>query len=337
MKLNVCLIYRQVICFGLLAIDKTQKGIKMHDLFGTEIKNKSLCSKFIIPPFSILNSRSGIWQNRKMMWRTLGIKGEKGRDAANSQEWAVFSIAPHKNTESAEKIAACGDQPTVFDPVLCELIYTWFCKSNGQIVDPFAGGSVRGIVASILGYKYWGCDLSHEQIDENIKQSKDICKKQPKYICGDSLKHLNDAPEADLIMSCPPYGNLEKYSDHPRDLSNMDYHAFVFAYKRIILKACKKLKNNSFACFVVGDFRDKNGFYRNFVSETINAFKEQKLELYNEAILVQMVGSGSLRANSYFEASRKMVKMHQNVLVFIKGDPKKATEEIKARRTNGQK
>ncbi len=36
---------------------------------------------------------------------------------------------------------------SIFDPVLCELAYRWFCPPGGLILDPFAGGSVRGIVA----------------------------------------------------------------------------------------------------------------------------------------------------------------------------------------------
>ena len=39
---------------------------------------------------------------------------------------------------------------SIFDPVLCELVYRWFCPSKGKILDPFAGGSVRGIVAAHL-------------------------------------------------------------------------------------------------------------------------------------------------------------------------------------------
>ena len=59
---------------------------------------------------------------------------------------------------------------SIFDPVLCELVYRWFCPAGGALLDPFAGGSVRGIVASKLGLKYTGIDLSERQIAENRKQ-----------------------------------------------------------------------------------------------------------------------------------------------------------------------
>jgi len=35
------------------------------------------------------------------------------------------------------------------------------------VLDPFAGGSVRGIVASRLGYRYVGIELRQEQVEAN--------------------------------------------------------------------------------------------------------------------------------------------------------------------------
>ncbi len=208
------------------------------------------------------------------------------------------------------------------------------------MVDPFAGGSVRGVVAKALNRKYWGCDLRGEQVKANIKNAEDIFEGYDgetldifgggdlQWVCGDSMKELDNAPEADYIFSCPPYGDLEVYSDSPDDLSNMEYHTFIAAYKRIILRAVKRLKNDRFACFVVGDFRDKKGFYRNFVSETINAFESAGALLYNEAILATSVGTACMRVTKQFNAGRKLAKTHQNVLVFCKGDWRAATKAV---------
>jgi hypothetical protein len=76
----------------------------------------------------------------------------------------------------------------------------------------------------------------------------------------------------------------------------------------------------------VGDVRDNKGIYRNFVSDTIDAFQRAGLSYYNEAILVTAVGSLPIRVGRQFEAGRKLGKTHQNVLVFVKGDAKKATQ-----------
>jgi len=217
---------------------------------------------------------------------------------------------------------------SVFDPVLCELAYRWFCPVGGVVIDPFAGGSVRGIVASKLGRSYIGVDLRIEQVEANRLQADRICQAPaPEWIEGDSLKivDLLGDRRGDFLFSCPPYADLERYSDDVRDLSTMDYDAFLAAYRGIIAASAKLLKDDRFACFVVGDVRDKLGLYRNFPGHTIDAFHAAGLRLYNEAILVTQAGSLPVRAGKQFETSRKLGKTHQNCLVFVKGDPRKAT------------
>ena len=199
-----------------------------------------------------------------------------------------------------------------------------------MILDPFAGGSVRGIVASKLGRHYVGIDLRQEQIEANVVQGAAITPdNEPVWVVGDSQDADTIAPgQYDFVFTCPPYADLERYSDDPRDISTMDYAAFMDAYRVIVAKSIAMLKPDCFACVVVGDIRDKRGIYRNFVSDTIGAFQDAGALFYNEAILVTAVGSLSIRVGKQFTASRKLGKTHQNVLVFIKGDPKKATEAI---------
>jgi DNA modification methylase len=215
-----------------------------------------------------------------------------------------------------------GSGTSIFDPVLCELLYHWFCPPAGQVLDPFAGGSVRGIVAAHMGRKYWGCDLREEQLAANREQAAIICPTNPPtWFCGDSTTEISDhAPYSDFIFSCPPYGDLERYSDDPKDLSTMEYPKFVTAYRTIVAAACGRLAHNRFAAFVVGEFRDGRGHYRNFVGDTVEAFRAAGLRYYNEAILITAVGSLPLRVGKQFSAGRKLGKTHQNVLIFLKGD-----------------
>jgi len=187
-------------------------------------------------------------------------------------------------------------------------------------------------VASILGYDYEGVDLRKEQIEANYKNANEVL---PSFTgVGKINWHTGDSSQidkivdckADLIFSCPPYADLEVYSDDPKDLSNMDYDKFLEAYRTIIQKSCDMLNDNRFAVFVVGEVRNKQGLYYNFVSHTIQAFQDAGLHLYNEIILVNMIGSLAMRAGKQFNNSRKIGKQHQNVLVFYKGDPKKIKE-----------
>jgi hypothetical protein len=315
------------------------------DLFGKPTrfgKEKAALSRaFIVPPFSVLSARDKEWQARKRAWISLGIKSEIGRGTTTGLErGGVYYGFNHTETKGrvmgrdlmrgengnfGSSLTTETTGASIFDPVLTELIYEWFTPPDAQIIDPFAGGSVRGIVASILKRKYWGGELRPEQVAANIAQAENVCPDSPPvYVCGDSIETLETAPMADFIFSCPPYGDLEIYSDDPRDLSMMEWHTFCATYRRIILRACKKLRENRFACFVVGDFRDSRGFLRGFIGETIHAFKDQGLELYNEGILLTAVGSAPSRAGRQFNGGRKLCKVHQNFLVFCKGDWKRA-------------
>lgn len=282
----------------------------------------SLVDEFGAPPFSILDTRQGYWQDRKREWHSMGIKSEIGRKD-NLME------SPDLPTYATNGSLKMAPGTSIFDPVLAEVMYRWFSPGGGLILDPFAGGSVRGIVASKLGRQYIGVDLRQEQVDANREQAIEICQDpMPAWVCGDSSligSHCHDV-QADLIFSCPPYADLEVYSDDDRDLSTMDYEKFRAAYATIIAESCKLLRDNRFAAFVVGEVRDKkHGGYRNFVSDTIASFLAAGLTYYNEAILINMAGTAGLRARKTFNAGRKLIKVHQNVLIFVKGDPKIAT------------
>lgn len=233
---------------------------------------------------------------------------------------------------------ALGTGTSIFDPVLCELAYRWFCPVGGSIIDPFAGGSVRGVVASVLGYHYTGIDLSDIQVEANRQQAHEICDSCfPDWHAGDSryVASIAGGPH-DFVFSCPPYGDLERYSDDPRDLSTMSFDGFIESYREIIAACARSLRPDRFAAFVVGDYRGPDGNYRNFVGETISAFQAAGMALYNEAILLTMVGTLPIRVTAQFEKSRKLGKTHQNLLVFVKGDPRAATALTRAGESDGQ-
>lgn len=259
------------------------------------------------------------------------IPGGAGEEA---QRRRSLTYAPGASTkpieeldEVTQKILAQQNGTSIFDPVLCELAYRWFCPPTGKVLDPFAGGSVRGIVASVLGRSYLGLELRPEQLDANAAQLHLAKDPAPAWVLGDArdIGALSTDGPFDLLFSCPPYADLERYSDDPRDLSTMPYTDFLDAYRHIVRESLALLAPNRFACFVVGDVRDPKGMYRGFVADTIAAFEDAGAHLYNEAILVTAVGSLSIRVGNQFTVSRKLGKTHQNVMVFVKGDPKKAT------------
>lgn len=308
-----------------------------------------LTDDFVMVPFSVLDTRTGEWLARKRQWLSLGFNSQESREdveliAKSGQSTQVYELRNQMREilqrepswdEILEKAKEKGlhvfEGASIFDPVLCELMYKWFCVPEGKILDPFAGGSVRGIVAGMLNYEYKGIDLRDEQVTANREQAEALEVKGVEWITGDSEKVLceHEFEGTDFIFSCPPYAYLEKYSDDPDDLSNMSYEDFLLKYRSIIAKSVRDLKDDSFACFVVGDIRDKkDGTYKNFVSDTIAAFQDAGMKLYNEMILINSIGSMAIRLKRQFNNGRKCGKIHQNVLVFYKGNPKNIKEKF---------
>lgn len=277
-----------------------------------EEASKKLTDEFLIPPISVFDTRQGYWQDRKRAWKSLGISSDVGRDEALLGQ-GLKQLAEKQGSKTLTGTS-------IFDPVLCEVMYKWFNVHEGSIFDCFAGGSVRGIVAEKLGYKYTGIDLRKEQIEANILNAQEMGL-NPTWICDDSLNadlYVED-DSVDLLFSCPPYADLEVYSDDERDISNMDYEQFKEVYGKIIDISCKKVKNDRFAIFVVGDVRDKKGYYRNFIDYTKECFNKNGFMTYNEIILLEQLGTIPLRARYVFK-KRKVAKAHQNILIFYKGD-----------------
>jgi len=291
------------------------------------IPSNLLHAKFGWPPFSILNTISWDWQRRRDEWENVIQDSTKGRNVRrfNATPTNVFS-ARGAEAKQAESVSE-------FDPYLCELMYKWFSRDGDSVLDPFAGGCVRGIVASVLDREYYGIDLNNEQVMTNITQYGNVLLRYPDVAgeavwgCGDAEAVLDTIQTSyDMVFTCPPYYNLERYTEDPRDLSNLPtYSDFLCKYSSILRKAADILTEDAFFVIVVSEIRASaaldNSEYRGFVPDTVRILRDDcSLRYYNEIILENAIGSLPIRAPKYFDQSRKIGRHHQNILVFYKGD-----------------
>lgn len=294
------------------------------------VPSNLLRDKYGWPPFSILNTISHDWQRRKDEWETLFQDSTIGRDVKryNATPTNTFS-ARGANAKRPESISE-------FDPYLAELMYRWFSRDGDKILDPFAGGCVRGVVAAVLGRDYRGMDLNLVQVSTNERQFKYLQERytnlagQAHWIYGDSETDYitnNHPEEFDMVFTCPPYYNLEQYTKDPRDLSRLPTYAdFLNKYSSILYKAAQCLKDNSFFVIVVSEVRAEcrgveNSQYLGLVPDTIHILRDKcSLHYYNEIILENAIGSLPVRAPKYFDRTRKIGRHHQNILVFYKGN-----------------
>ena len=110
----------------------------------TESKEKEehgkLTDKFIVPPFSVLDTRQGYWRERKEKWAQLiGDKGESRQNTLDSETGIMNNI---------------NSGVSILDPVMAELVCRWFGFDGAKAFDCFAGDTVFGYVRSIWLFKF---------------------------------------------------------------------------------------------------------------------------------------------------------------------------------------
>lgn len=256
--------------------------------------NASLNDRFVVPPFSILDTRKGYWQDRKRMWRELiGDMGEsrsymliqspeiryknlyertrqhREELGLSFREYLDKYVSDDVKEREVEKVVSQG--VSLFDPVLSEICCKWFTPNDSSaIFDCFAGDTRKGIVFGMCGHRFTGIELRQEQVDINnrIIQGRDL---PIRYICDDGqnvAKYFNPDSQ-DMLFSCPPYYDLEIYSDLENDASNQDsYEDFIKILDNAFKAAVTRLKDNRFAVIVVGDVRNKSdGCYYDFCGD----------------------------------------------------------------------
>lgn len=297
------------------------------------IPTNLLRDKYAWPPFSILNTITSEWQKRKDEWESVIADSTLGREVKR------YNATPTNTFSARGASAKDANSVSMFDPFLCELMYRWFSSEGDTVLDPFAGGSVRGLTASILGRNYVGIDISSSQVSTNNEHWNYMCTKytnikgKATWIWEDAI-NIDTDYRADMIFTCPPYYNIERYTNEPGDLSRIKtYDEFLEKYASILYKASICLKDNSFFVIVVSEVRaDQQSIadsqYLGFVPDTIQILRNKcNLKYYNEIILENNIGSLPIRTPKSFDRTRKIGRHHQNILVFYKGDLTKIEEK----------
>jgi len=104
------------------------------DLFGEPIHplpTGPVAERFLFPPFTVLDARQGEWQERKRAWVRLGIKSEEGRDEGLVYSGITRAMFDHYRVYEGTRTSSAVQGTSIFDPVLCECAYRWFCPAGG--------------------------------------------------------------------------------------------------------------------------------------------------------------------------------------------------------------
>jgi len=205
------------------------------------------------------------------------------------------------------------------------IIEMWSKKGDG-IVDPFAGRSSRPLVSTLLERNYVGFDVIKDNLQE-AEEQYNILKNERSLgklkLIHKSSEHIDEfLPEgvADMIMTCPPYYNIEKYESVDGQLTDIKtYEEFLETYKIILEKSIKILKPSCFFVVVLANFRIDGKLY-DFCSDTKNILKEHLT--FHDEIILEM--SPAKRHALYTQAivNLNCLKTHEYCLVFRKKDDK---------------
>ena len=273
---------------------------------------RSLHAIFGAPPLSVLDPKQKYWKDKKREWLAKGIQSEVGR-AENALGLSELLRRKQAGT-------------SVFDPFLCELVTRWYSKEGDLIFDPFAGGSVRGVVASSLGRCYVGHEIRQAQVDANYAQRQiSAHPEMVEWVCGDSARL--DVPVCQLLFTCPPYMDMEKYSSLPQDLSTMREDAFFEAYEAILARCAEKLDSDCFFVIMVGNVR-RDGSLACLPERTVEILRRAGLCYHNELIYLQEPATAAMRAFNAMNKSRVAGSIHQKLYVFCKGSAKDAAARL---------
>lgn len=204
-----------------------------------------------------------------------------------------------------------------FHAGLAESIYRFWSMKGSVVVDPFAGRVTRAYVAESLGRKYTGFEISNRTY-QRVHRHFSNTNLTPNIIKGDGtkLEGINDN-SADLVFTCPPYYNIEKYESGDGQLADEpSYDSFMGKISECSQRCFSILKDGAFCCWVVADFRNGNGL-TNFHGDTIKVFKEAGF-LHHDTVIIENISPFAALQVGKAASKRYTSKIHEYLLVFRK-------------------
>lgn len=170
---------------------------------------------------------------------------------------------------------------TMYRPQMAKLICDTYKPKF--VLDPCAGwgGRMLGVVAS--GAHYYAFEPNTTTYDNLIKLSKFLgIENKVTIICDDALQmDKYSIPKVDLIITSPPYFNLEVYcKEETQSVTNYENYQdwSQFFFKELIRLSTYKLTKNGHSCWNVGRtgawtmFTDLENYHKEFGYHLVNEF-----------------------------------------------------------------
>lgn len=192
--------------------------------------------------------RKVFYKRELELWNTNPLrKGKWGTVQAflYANRYKYLNKLPHELTDRmllrAFRISGLHMGYTSFNSALMrQVIEKYNVKS---VYDPCAGWGERMMTCGKLGVSYEGCDINSELFEGYKKLYELIDGFKPVLHNNDSANQLV-VSDADAVITCPPYKNIEVYSDNgAENLSDEDFAAWWSE----VVKNCSFSKAKVFA------------------------------------------------------------------------------------------
>jgi DNA modification methylase len=120
-----------------------------------------------------------------------------------------------------------------------------------------------------------------------------------------------------LILTCPPYYNIEKYESVDGQLSDSKTYGEFIEMIDVCAENCYRVaRPGSFCVWVVADFRD-GGNLIDFHGDTTQSFKKAGW-LYHDIIIMENISPFAALTQYQSACKRYTPKTHEYILVFRK-------------------
>lgn len=147
---------------------------------------------------------------------------------------------------------------TIFDTKLMQAVIDKY--NIRSVYDPCAGWGERLLCCADNKIRYIGIDINEALFDGYQRMIADNNIQNAEIIIADSAKYEPDVC-TDAVITCPPYGDIEKYSDSADAAENMSYNDFLDWWKKVVINAAKT--KSKYFCFQI------NKKYREAMTEIV--------------------------------------------------------------------
>lgn len=216
----------------------------------------------------------------------------------------------HGNTTGDQKMSE-------FHAGIAENIVRYWSLPGAKVVDPFSGRATRATVATKLGRDYYGYEITPRTYRRNLEHFKKHGINPTLYNSDGTLMEETPDEFADMIYTCPPYFNIEKYESVDGQLSDIDdYDEFMKFIDRTADNCYRVLKPGGFMVWVIGDFRI-NGKLIDFCGDSKQTFTRAGFE-YHDIIIMENISPMAVFQAYSAACKRYAPKVHEYIIVFRK-------------------